>query len=77
LRSDGGADWRALDPSGCIPAGSIKRGYSFDLDPEFCCYLVQFTGPQGEVLAEVEECFDCVQVGTQRQSWSNVKQLYR
>lgn len=77
LRADGGADWRAVAPENCIAAGTILRGFSFLLDPEFCCYIAQFTGPQGEVLFEQEECFSCVQVGVEQKPWGGVKRLYR
>ena len=77
LNGVGGVDWQALSPADCIVAGTIKRGFSFTLDPDFCCYIVQFTGPQHEVLAEQEECFNCVHVGTDSKPWSGVKQLYR
>jgi hypothetical protein len=76
LNTSGGADWRALTLADCIGAGTIKRGFDFKLDPDFCCYLVQFTGPQHEVLAEVEECFSCVKVGVEEKTWGDMKKLY-
>jgi hypothetical protein len=72
-----GVDWQALSPSDCITAGTIKRGFSFVLDPDFCCYIVQFTGPNHEVLHEQEECFNCVHVGTEQKTWGNVKKMFR
>jgi len=74
---NGGVDWQALTPADCITAGTIKRGFSFTLDPDFCCYLVTFTGPQHEPLATQEECFNCVHVGVEDKPWSGVKNLYR
>jgi hypothetical protein len=74
---NGGVDWQALTPADCITAGTIKRGFAFVLDPDFCCYLVTFTGPQGEELATQEECFTCVHVGVEDKPWSGFKQLYR
>lgn len=73
----GGVDYFALTPADCIAAGQIKRGFNFVLDPDFCCYIVQFTGPAGEVLAEQEECFNCVHVGVEKQPWGGVKKLFR
>ena len=73
----GGTDWQALTPADCVTAGTIKRGFSFTLDPEFCCYIVQFTGPNHEVLNEAEICFNCVHVGVQPNTWGNMKKLYR
>jgi hypothetical protein len=72
-----GADWQALTPADCISAGQIKRGFSFTLDPDFCCYLVTFTGPNHEELATQEECFNCVHVGVEDGDWGKVKKLYR
>ena len=72
----GGVDWGAFTPGDCIFAGSRKRGFSFTLDPDFCCYLVTFTGPQHEVLAQQEECFSCVHVGVENKTWGDVKKLY-
>jgi hypothetical protein len=75
--TDHGVDYQALTTADCIGAGTIKRGFSFTLDPEFCCYIVQFTGPQHEVLAEQEECFNCVHVGVEPKTWGDAKKLYR
>lgn len=72
-----GVDWQALTAVDCILAGQIKRGFSFTLDPDFCCYIVQFTGPNHEVLAEQEECFNCVHIATEQQTWGKVKRLFR
>ncbi len=73
----GGVSWEALFPGpDCIVAGSRKGGFSFTLDPDFCCYVVSFTGPQHEILGEQEECFTCVHVGVQNKTWSDVKKLY-
>jgi hypothetical protein len=77
LTAGGGVDWQALSPADCITAGTIKRGFSFTLDPDFCCYLVTFTGPQHEELATQEECFTCVHVGTEAKPWSELKRLYQ
>ena len=77
LNSNGGADWQALTPADCIQPGHIQHGFDFVLDPEFCCYLVTFTGPQGEVLAQQEECFDCLKVGVNNSTWGNVKGMFR
>ena len=61
----------------CVTAGHIVRGFSFTLDPEFCCYRVWFIGPNGVILDMEEVCYSCVFIGTQPLPWSNVKQLYR
>lgn len=72
-----GVDYVALTPADCISAGQIKHGFYFILDPEFCCYIVQFTGPQGEVLAEQEECFSCIHVAVEKQTWGGVKKMFK
>jgi len=72
-----GADWAALTPADCITAGHIVRGFSFTLDPDFCCYLVHFHGANHEDIVTQEECFDCVHVGTESKPWSGVKRLYQ
>jgi hypothetical protein len=72
-----GVDYQALNPADCIDAGEIARGFAFVLDPDFCCYIVQFTGPAHEVVAEQEECFSCIHVGVETETWGNLKQRYR
>ena len=72
-----GVDYQALTAADCIFAGQIKRGFAFVLDPDFCCYIVQFTGPNHEVLHEQEECFNCVHVGVENKTWGDTKKLYR
>ncbi len=72
-----GVDYVAVDPATVVNSGQILHGFTFTLDPEFCCYMVQFTGPAGEVLLEVEKCFDCVHVGVTPETWGNVKQLFK
>ena len=77
VRLPGGADWQADTDADYIPAGHIKHGFDFLLDPAFCCYLVDFTGPNGQVLCQQEECFSCVTVGVHPDTWGNVKKLFR
>ena len=72
-----GVDYQALTAADCIGAGQIKRGFSYTLDPDFCCYIVRFLGPEGETLLEQEECFNCVHVGVQPETWGHVKNHYR
>ena len=72
-----GVDYLALDPASYVYAGQILHGFNFVLDPEYCCYIAQFTGPNHEVLFEVEKCFSCVHVGVAPETWGNVKQLFR
>jgi hypothetical protein len=74
----GGSDFFANTLNDCVPQGTGKGGFYFTLDPGFCCYIVQFTGPDGSVMLEQEECFTlCDKVGAESRSWGNVKDIYR
>ena len=75
----GGADWFANTPADCIdPGGPAKRQFDFVLDPEYCCYIVQFTDPTGTPVLEQEECFfPCPSVAAEGNPWGEVKSLYR
>jgi hypothetical protein len=74
----GGADYFANTPGACIDAGTIRRGFSFVLDPDFCCYIVQFTDPTGAVMLEQEECFvPCFPSAAGSGAWGTIKSLYR
>ena len=73
----GGGDFFANTIDDCIPQGDAKGGFWFEVDPAFCCYIVQFTGPAGEVLLEQEECFHCTVVPAEDMTWGTIKSLYR
>jgi hypothetical protein len=74
----GGAERFAQTPNDCVPTnGGSKSGYTFLLDPGFCCYLVQFTDPTGAVMLEQEECFCQKPVQTLNSTWGNIKAIYR
>jgi hypothetical protein len=77
LNPFGGADFFANTLNDCIQPGTAKGGFAFFLDPDFCCYVVQFTGPDGSVLLEQEECFTCQKVPTEHETWGKIKSLYR
>jgi hypothetical protein len=76
LDPGGGATFFANTPGDCVPIGGSKGGFAFYLDPDFCCYVVQFTDATGAVILEQEECFTCQKIPTQEQSWGAIKQLY-
>jgi hypothetical protein len=76
LNPFGGADWFANTPNDCIQPGSAKGEFAFLLDPDFCCYIVQFTDATGAVILEQEECFTCQKVGTEVNTWGKIKALY-
>ena len=73
----GGAEWFANTPNDCIAPGTIKSGFSFLLDPGFCCYVAQYTDATGAVILEEEVCFCDKTVGVEQGIWGNVKKLYR
>lgn len=76
LNAFSGADWYANTPGDCIEPGKAKGGFAFLLDPDFCCYVVQFTDATGAVILEQEECFTCQKVPVDLQSWGAIKQYY-
>jgi len=75
LTPSGGADWTTA--SDCIAVGGAQGEFAFLLDPDYCCYVVQFIGPAGEILLEQEECFTCQKVPTEQNTWGQVKEFYR
>ena len=76
--TDHTAHWYAYTPDDCIAPGTMKSGFSFDLDPTFCCYWVQFTGPDGGIIEEQEECFiPCYPSSADGGTWGILKALYR
>jgi len=80
LNALGGADWFASGPESCIAVGDMYGEYTIDLpapDAGFCCFVVQFTGPAGEVLLEQEECFYCTVVPLEETTWGTIKSMYR
>ena len=76
LNPFGGADWFANAPGDCIEPGTAKGEFAFKLDPDFCCYVVQFTDATGAVILEQEECFTCQKVPVNEKTWGHIKELY-
>lgn len=72
----GGAEWFANTSSDCVSPGTSKGQFAFFLDPDFCCYVVQFTDATGAVIHEQEECFTCQKLPLEKSSWGYIKQLY-
>jgi hypothetical protein len=77
LNPFGGADWFANTLNDCITPGSSKGEFAFLLDPDFCCYIVQFLDPAGAVILEQEECFTCQKLPTEAKTWGKIKALYK
>jgi hypothetical protein len=73
-----GVDFFANTPSDCIDAGTMMGGFQIVVgNPEFCCFIVQFTDPTGAVIEEQEECFNCTLVGENEHAWGEIKSMYR
>ena len=77
LKANGGATYGQFPALGCVPAGSSQSGFSFTLDPGFCCYVVKFFDAAGDVLLEQEECFCEKPVQTENMTWGMLKSTYR
>ncbi len=77
LNPFGGADYFANTPNDCVPVGGSKGGFGFLLDPDYCCYVVQFTDPTGAVMLEQEECFTCQKVPVEGRTWGSIKDIYQ
>jgi hypothetical protein len=62
----------------CLAPSDILRGFTFVLDPPYCCYSSQFMDAQGYVVFTNTTCFACdATVPVRPSSWAQVKQLYR
>lgn len=72
----GGADWFADTAADGTAPGTIKEGFSFLLDPAFCCYVVQHTDPTGAVVPEVEGCLCQKPVQVLPRTWGGLKGMY-
>ncbi len=82
LNPFGGGDWFANTLDDCIAPGTSLGGFEIEIDIEpetsdFCCYIVQFTGPNGAVLLETEACFSCMVVPNEATTWGSLKGQYR
>jgi hypothetical protein len=78
LIDPGQADWFATAPAACIPPDpAALSGFWFDLDPGFCCYVVQFKDEAGAVMLEQEECFCDNFVSVKDKTWGDVKTYFR
>lgn len=77
LKLNGGATFGALAAANAIPIGDALSGFSFLLDPGFCCYVVKYFAADGTVLLEQEECFCETPVQTESTTWGQLKGQYR
>ncbi|HLF06487.1 MAG TPA: hypothetical protein VI893_04840 [Thermoplasmata archaeon] len=76
LNADGGATW-SENGAGCIAPGNVVTEFWYELDPGFCCYIVEFYDDAGNLLASQEECFCEKPVQSQTSTWGQVKGIYR
>ena len=78
LSPGGAVDFFANTPLDCIEPGTMKSGFQLVVgNPDFCCYIVQFTDATGAVIIEQEECFNCTLVGDDDHAWGEIKAMYR
>lgn len=81
LDEEGGAWWQ-VDPESegsCIQKFDNVEPFKVILeDAVFCCYDVEFDGPDGEIFFTDRVCFRCdAPVQTQTQTWGSIKNQYR
>jgi hypothetical protein len=77
LNAMGGADFFANTPNDCIQPGTRLTGFGLVVSiPEWCCYIAQFTGPDGGIMLEQEECFSCSLVPNEEKTWGSIKSMY-
>jgi hypothetical protein len=76
INVDGGATWSEAG-AGCIAPGTAVSEFWYELDPGFCCYVVQFFDESGNLLAEQEECFCEKPVQNENSTWGRMKGIYR
>jgi hypothetical protein len=80
VADDGSAIWRIdpASPPGCILQGQKHEPFDIELDPLYCCYIVQYDDPNGQIFFTDEVCFECQKpVPTRNTTWGSVKSLYR
>ena len=75
LNGDGGATW--VTGPDCIFPGDARSGFSYLLDPGFCCYKVEFYCADQDLQVTQEECFCDKPVQNQSSTWGRMKGIYR
>jgi hypothetical protein len=64
-------------PGECMPAGTIKHGFSAALHTESCCFMINFLGPDNTMLGTQNLCFHCPNVSIEPAGWGHVKTLFQ
>ncbi len=76
----GAASW-ITEPAGtpgCILTGQKHEPFDIVLDPLFCCYTVEYDGPDHQVFFTDVICFECLKpTATHHTTWGNLKAIYR
>ena len=61
----------------CIAPFQKLETFEFIIDPPYCCYRVEFDGPDGQIFATDVFCFQCESpVPTHPSTWGSVKARY-
>jgi hypothetical protein len=74
----GGAAWQKIPgTTPCIQPFEKLETFEFIIDPPYCCYRVEFDGPDGKIFATDVFCFQCESpVANLRSTWGSVKARY-
>lgn len=75
---DGSSYWQAIPGGGgCIQPYEKLEPFDFIIDPPYCCYRVEYDGPDGQVFFVDTICFQCESpVETFKKTWGAVKARY-
>jgi len=74
----GDADFVTVPGTPCIEFGQKVENFTVNLDPLFCCYNVQFDGPDHQIFAIDTVCFECEKPTAARGgTWGQLKMRYR
>lgn len=75
----GNAHWQKIPSVGgrCIDPFEKLELFEFTIDPPYCCYRVEYDGPDGQIFFQSIVCFQCESpTPSQRATWGSVKARY-
>ena len=78
LMAGGGAAWRKIPGLGtCIQPFEKLESFEFVIDPPYCCYRVEYDGPDGQIFFVDTVCFQCESpTPTRPSTWGSIKARY-